>query len=198
MSLRLGIKSILPVIACCLAGCGGGSPTGAPESQSSGSTTASAPAQGADEVVFDFLEAVRKGNDEVAASLLTPLARQKTEELDLIVAPPGSDTASFSIDGVEQITDVESHVASRWSDVDPEGETHTDEILWILRRVDSGWRIAGMATKLLDFKVPLLLNFEDPEDMLKQQRIAEQQIEKHLMEQQEALQAERPTDSIQK
>ena len=37
-----------------------------------------------DQVVFEFLEAVRTGNDTKAAAMLTPLARQKTAEADLV------------------------------------------------------------------------------------------------------------------
>lgn len=122
-----------------------------------------------------FLEAVRTGNDGKAASMLTPLARKKTSEKEMVVAPPGSDTASFSIADVE-LVDEGAHVASDWTDVDEHGRMHTDRIVWILRKVPEGWRIAGMATKVFDDRAPVVLNFEDPEDMMRQQMAAEEEI----------------------
>jgi hypothetical protein len=122
-----------------------------------------------------FLEAVRTGNDAKAASMLTPLARQKTSEKEMVVAPPGSDTATFTICDVELI-DSGAHVASDWTDVDEHGRMHTDRIVWILRKVPDGWRIAGMATKVFDDRAPVVLNFEDPDEMLRQQQAAEEEI----------------------
>jgi len=122
-----------------------------------------------------FLEAVRTGNDGKAASMLTPLARQKTSEKEMVVAPPGSDTASYSIADVE-LVESGAHVASDWTDVDEHGRMHTDRIVWILRKVPEGWRIAGMATKVFDDRAPVVLNFEDPEDMMRQQMAAEEEI----------------------
>lgn len=144
--------------------------------------------RGPDAVVFDFLEAVRVGNDEFAAQALTLLARQKTAEMDLVVAPPGSETARFSVNEFELVPDGSAHVATVWTDVDELGQPRSDEIVWILRQEPEGWRIAGMATKLLDYQVPLILDFEDPEDMLRRQQLAEQEILRRMQE--EALQHE--------
>src|SRR5262245_61975883 len=37
-----------------------------------------------DQAVYDFLEAVRTGNDQKAADMLSPLARQKTAEKQMV------------------------------------------------------------------------------------------------------------------
>ena len=122
-----------------------------------------------------FLEAVRTGDDKKAASLLTPPAQKKTSEQEMVVAPPGSDTAAFQVGEVDYV-DQGAHVASDWTDVDAEGRMHTDRIVWILRHESEGWRIAGMATKVFPDRPPVVLNFEDPEDMLRQQQQAEEEI----------------------
>jgi hypothetical protein len=82
-----------------LAGCGhsGGS---APATSAAGGSAAPAAVQtagGPDRAVFEFLEAVRTGNDDKAAKMLTPLARQKVAEQHLVVAPQGTDTARFEV-----------------------------------------------------------------------------------------------------
>jgi hypothetical protein len=131
------------------------------------------------EAVTNFLEAVRRGDDGQAEALLSELARKKTREMDLAVAPPGSPTAKFAVGGTDfpyKGTTEIAHVTSSWSDVDSSGDELTDEIVWILRNENSGWRIAGMATKLFEDQPPLILNFEDPEDMVRKQKSAEAEI----------------------
>lgn len=155
-----------------LAGCSSGA--GTDEKAGTGDTkTAGA---GADRAVFDFLKAVQTGDDEKAANMLTKLARQKTEELDMVVAPPGSQTASFEVGEVEMIQEGGAYVSSTWTDVDDQGQSHSDQIVWVLRKEPEGWRIAGMVTKLFDNK--LVLNFEDPEDMLRKQQLAEEEMQR--------------------
>src|SRR5262245_4285651 len=60
---------------------------------------------GADVAVFKFLEAVQHGKDKEAANMLTKMAREKTAEMEMVVAPPGSDTASFEVGEVQMIND---------------------------------------------------------------------------------------------
>jgi hypothetical protein len=130
---------------------------------------------GPDAAVHQFLEAVRTGNDEGASQMLTPLARQKTAEYQMVVAPQSSDTASFRVSDVEMIGDDGAHVQSFWTDIDENGEKHTDTIIWMVRKEPQGWRIAGMATRVIEDKPAVIMNFEDPEEMLaKQQQIEEE------------------------
>jgi hypothetical protein len=126
-----------------------------------------------DHAVSEFLEAVRTGNDQTAAAMLTPTARQKTSEMQMSVAPPGSPTAKFTIGGVEYVTPEKdgAHVLSTWTDADSEGHSRSDDIIWVLRHESEGWRIAGMVTKVFPDQPPLILNFEDPEDMLRKQEM---------------------------
>jgi hypothetical protein len=139
-----------------------------------GTDQASEPA-GPDGVIAEFLEAVRVGDDTKAAHLLTPLARKKTTEMEMVVAPPGSETAKFHVQGVEMV-ESGAHVTADWTDLDSDGRPHTDRIIWILRKEGEGWRIAGMATQVFADQKPLVLNFEDPADMLLKQQQAEEEI----------------------
>lgn len=120
-----------------------------------------------EKAVGEFLEAIRSGNEEVAAAMLTPMARQKTAEVNLAVAPPGKPTATFTVAKVEYVTPAKdgAHVLSTWTDVDLEGKKRTDEIIWVLRKETEGWRIVGQVMKVFPDREPLVLNFEDPADM---------------------------------
>lgn len=137
-------------------------------------------AQHAAQAVRDFLEAVRTGSDEKASSMLTPLARQKTSETSRAVAPPASDTAKYAVGEVEMIGPDAAHVASEWTDLDDQGQPATELILWIVHKCDEGWRIAGMAAKPFPDQDPLVLNFEDPDDMERKQRLAAQEYQRRI------------------
>ena len=158
-----------------VAGCGNSPSTEVSQSETLTPARLAIQPDGPEAAVVKFLEAIRTGSDDAAAQMLTPLAREKTAEYQLAVAPPGSDTATFKVGEVEMIGDEGAHVASFWTDIDVNGEKHTDTIVWMVRKEAQGWRIAGMATRVIEDQPPVILNFEDPEDMLaKQQQIEEE------------------------
>jgi hypothetical protein len=132
-------------------------------------------------VIAEFLEAIRTGEDNKAAQLLTPLARQKTTEMEMVVAPPGSDTARFEVQHLELAGD-KARVTADWTDLDTDGRVHTDRIIWLLRKEAEGWRISGMATQVFADQKPIVLNFEDPADMLLKQQQAEEEIARRQQE----------------
>lgn len=170
MDRRTWLVGFAPLaIALAVAGCSKGDSTTA-------NGSASAAEQGPDVTVYKFLEAVRTGVDTVASEMLTPLARQKTAEKGRQVAPPGSDTASFTVDEVDIVDPTEAHVASTWTDLGDDGQPHTDEIVWFVRQTPEGWRIQGMATAPFPELPPLILNFEDPDDMDRKEMAYEAEI----------------------
>ena len=121
--------------------------------------------------VKQFLEAMKRGDDQAARSMLTRVARAKCEELGLSVAPPVSPGATYAIGESEVVTDDGEivHVATTWSDTDPDGFTTSEDVLRVVRLDHEGWRVVGMAMLVFSGEPPLLLNFEDPEDMLAKQ-----------------------------
>jgi len=123
----------------------------------------------------EFLEAVRSGNDEKAAQMLTAAAREETTKMNLKVAPPGSDTAEFSIGNVQYFPQERAGVHSVWSDLDENSQRKVEKMIWMLRREPSGWRVAGVVVPVFEDRPPLLLNFEDPEDMVRKQQWARQE-----------------------
>jgi hypothetical protein len=131
-----------------------------------------------DVAVRQFLEAIRVGDHKAAEMMLTAVARQKTMEMDLLVAPPGSPTASFVISGVKVIENQVAQVGCVWTDTGDDGRPHTNEFVWALRRQPEGWRVAGVAVQMFPNQPPLLLDFEDPADMLRKQQMAEAEFQR--------------------
>ncbi len=125
--------------------------------------------------VGKFLEAIRAGNDRVAETMFTDLARERIKELELQVAPRGSDTAKYEVGKAELLGDDGARVPCKWSDIDSEGKTRVDEMTWMLRKQPEGWRVAGMAAVVLEGEDPLLLDFEEPKETLqKLERLREE------------------------
>lgn len=150
-----------------LAGCSAAGPGAA----------ATAPAK---QAVVTFLEAIKRGDDAAARNMLTATARVKTEEMGISVAPPVNDTAAYAVRDCEVVGDAGDlvHVATTWTDVDPDGFQSTDNVIWVVRLDPEGWRVVGMAMRVFDDLPPLLLNFEDPEDMIAKQAMVAEELER--------------------
>lgn len=132
------------------------------------------------EAVNTFLDAVRTGNDEVATAMFTPLAQQKAKDLEIEVAPRGSDTARFEVGNVEMMGNEGARVLSKWTDMDRNGQPRTDEITWMLRREAEGWRVAGMAATVFEGEPPLLLDFEQPEETMRRLDLLREEVQRRM------------------
>jgi len=145
--------------------------------EAAGDPAVTGPAQA---TVVAFLDAIKRGDDAAACGMLTKVARAKTQELGLSVAPPVNPSATYSIRDCEMVGDSGDlvHVATTWTDTDADGFTSTDNVVWVVRLDPEGWRVVGMAMKVFDDLAPLLLNFEDPEDMVAKQELVANEIQK--------------------
>ena len=130
--------------------------------------------------VVAFLDAVKRGDDGAARGLLSKVAKAKTEEMGMSVAPPVADTATYAVRECEIIGDSGDmvHVATTWTDVAPDGSKSSENVIWVVRLDPEGWRVVGMALRVFDDMPPLLLNFEDPEDIIAKQRMLAAELEK--------------------
>ena len=174
------------VLALGVAGCGKSDGTGqqagppverdAVPSVASVDPTTVAKADGPTAAVGEFLEALKTGNDEKATRMLSTTARKKTAAINRNLTPPASDTARFTVGKVEYIGDDGARVSCTWTDLDEEGQAKTDDAIWVVRREPEGWRVAGVAAQVFPGEPPLLLNFEDPEDMFRKQQWVRQEI----------------------
>lgn len=129
------------------------------------------------DVVAQFYDALRGGEEGKIAVLLTDKARQETAKSGLDIRSPGSASLKYQIGELQYVTPEQdgAHVKSTWSEVDEDGQQVDTEVIWVLRKQADGWRIAGMATQIAEGQLPLLFNFEDPEDMLKKKDLVEKQ-----------------------
>jgi len=162
---------LIALLGLTIAGCG--EPAGQKNAAPGGSAV---PGQAANSASTDdpaaavgvFLEAVRTGNDKKASEMFTSLARERVSKLGIQVAPQGSDTASFKIGKIERLAPDGARVAAQWTDLGDDGKPRTDDMMWMLRKEKEGWRVAGMAATVFPGEPPLLLDFENPEETLKQ------------------------------
>ena len=155
------------VLVAVLQGCSAAAPAG----------DVAAPAK---QTVVGFLEAVKRGDDATARGLLSVAARTKTEEMGISIAPPVADTATYAVRDCEVVSDAGDivHVGTTWTDVDGEGFQSSENVVWVVRLDPEGWRVVGMAMRVFEDLPPLLLNFEDPEDMLAKQEMVAKELER--------------------
>ena len=73
-----------------------------------------------------------------------------------------------------------ARVACTWTDLDADGQPKTDEAIWVVRREPEGWRIVGVAAMVFPGEPPVVLNFEDPEDMLRKQQWVREEIRRRM------------------
>lgn len=174
-------------LACGCGGEGNGSPNAEDISEkvlpsASQASTPATPATGEQTIAFNssrpkeavsaFLEALRSGDKVTTEALLTEKARRETAAHDLVVEPPGAPGATYSIGDVEPVEGEENsaYVSCIWSEKENNAEF---EVVWILRKEQAGWRIAGMATRLGGTEDPVVLNFEDLSELEQAMREAE-------------------------
>jgi hypothetical protein len=131
------------------------------------------------EAVAQFYEALRSGQDSEIAALLTDKARAETANSGLDIQSQGSARLEYELGEVQFVDEAMqgAHVRSLWIDFTPDGERVGTEVIWVLRQQADGWRIAGMATQVIEDELPLLFNFEDPEDMLRKKEYVEQKYQ---------------------
>ena len=161
------MKHVLPWVVVILAtplwvGCGTSQPG------STGSESAEKTKIGPEYTVFRFLEAIRVGNTEQASAQLTPLATERMEQHGRPVGPPGSETASFRVGKVRRTPDGTAWVACQWTDLNAQGKPFTHEMTWRVVEIDGKWLVTGMSAQVVANRPPVMMNFEDPEDMIRQ------------------------------
>jgi hypothetical protein len=85
--------------------------------------------------------------------------------MDLNFSPPGSSTAKFSVGEVEMIDSQRAIVRSVWTDLDADGKPISEQITWALKQADGIWRISGMAAEVGENQPPVVMDFENPEEL---------------------------------
>ena len=130
------------------------------------------------EVVARFYHALRDGDNGAIESLLSDKARDETAKSGLAIQSEASAALAYEIGETDFVTDQldGAHVMSLWSEPGPDGSLVSTQVIWVLRRQQNGWKISGMATPIEEGQLPLLFNFENPEDMLQKKAYVESQM----------------------
>jgi hypothetical protein len=129
-------------------------------------------------VVAQFYEALRRGDNTRIAGLLTDVARAETANSGLAIQSQASTSLEYAIGETDYVTEQldGAHVMSLWSEPDGNGSLVSTQVVWVLRKQANGWKISGMATPVAEGQLPLLFNFENPEDMLQKKSYVESQM----------------------
>lgn len=145
-----------------LAGCSG--------SSSTSTTTATAPAPGqgaladpAAQVAHSFLDAVVKGDTQRAHSLLTPTAVERINATGKTLKLLGLENYTFRVEGVRHPTSDQAYVHCFGKDRTAKAETGEEEYYWMLRQVDSQWRIWAISYTPAPNQPQMIYSLENPE-----------------------------------
>ena len=179
-AILLGVFALVVVY-----GCTGATPPAdddSPNSTASNAGVSSGLPATPDGAVKEFLTALRLGDDRLAMSLMTSKAQVASKSNDMRIEPPGSPNATFTIDEIDYLENdrpvegEDAQVLSTWRDVDQEGRRQTYAIVWLVGKEGSGWAIMGMATKVFPDAAPLVLNFEEPQELLLRREAVKQEL----------------------
>jgi hypothetical protein len=123
-----------------------------------------------EESVRIFLAALKAGDKDRARQLLSHTARAAMERDQFSLHPPGSPNATFTVGEVDYlgenaVTARGAHVLSTWTETTAQGKAEEFELVWIVVREGSAWRIAGLGANPGNGGDPLLLNFQDPAEV---------------------------------
>ena len=123
-------------------------------------------------VVQAFFEALQQGDDQTIAGLLSNQAWTETQKHGFTVQTTSVPSAQYAIGQVEYYTDDEQHpngraqVSSQLSDTDEQGVAVSQQIFWLLRQQQDGWRLTGMVAPN-GTEEPYFFNFEDAQHVAK-------------------------------
>lgn len=113
---------------------------------------------------YDFLDAVLKGDTERASARLTPQAMQRIVQSGKGFSPPGLETATFKIGEIRTPSQDQAIAQCVLTDT-TEGNTHSEEMCCLLRKVENDWRVSGIAYGTTPDKPWTLSDFESGQNM---------------------------------
>lgn len=119
------------------------------------------------EVVRALLKALKEGDQEQTAALLTERALAETSRNNFSLSNVAAPGLSCIIEGAEYPDRQTAHVDSVWTDGEGD-DAETFEIVWVLKQTPAGWRISGMGTLIFPSEPLVWFDFEDGEDFVRQ------------------------------
>ncbi|WP_153556059.1 hypothetical protein [Roseimaritima sediminicola] len=155
-----------------LSGCGSKPPVAEDAPQDSAAApaaSAQANAQSATEaptaVVSEFLDRIRRGGaaQVEAVRLLTARAQAECQRTGLKMDSMGAPDARFEVTRSQPAPDAEDAalVHSVWTEPVADGTETTNEVVWLMKKEDAGWRISGLVLQVAEDVDPIAIDFED-------------------------------------
>ena len=107
--------------------------------------------------------------------------------------------ASFQLEQYEYLSDAKdgAHVSCKWTDRYSDGSEETHDVIWVLRREGTGWRVAGMIIRPFPDKPPVSLNYEDMKALAEAKEFIEQESQRREKAQQQQPPAGQPLTAQQ-
>jgi hypothetical protein len=177
------------ILATFAAGCG--------KSQSSATGAAGQDATAAadatpDQAVKEFLSAARSGDQKRLTLLLSKASQEQAAKNNVNFELDSYQNATFEVGEFEYVTKEKdsARVGCKWTDRDTDGSEYTHPVVWVLRKEDSAWRIAGMILRPFPDKPPVVLNYEDMKALAEAKEYIEHESQRRMQEEQQ--QAARP------
>lgn len=136
------------------------------------------------DVLRQFLNAIKTGKKDAAEQLMTTVARQRIAEAGIGMDDLSSSSAtmSFEIHGVQLLKMPDNkegaHVSCTLSDKLEDGKIESQNIIWGMRKETLGWRVAGMAWTPFANEPPIFMDFENPEEVLEKQKLLVEEQER--------------------
>ncbi|MFG0262193.1 MAG: hypothetical protein ACF788_07370 [Novipirellula sp. JB048] len=169
MTRILSTCSLFAFLLLATVGCGAGSDEAEPAFSAPPTSEAAATAPPTD-VVSQFLDRVRRGGeDSGAGELLTQRAQSELQRIGRSVQPIGSPDARFDVTQAREVPGEENSmlVQSIWSEPGPDGTTNDFEVVWAMQLEEAGWRISGLAMEIDPNQPPIIIDFENGDEMAK-------------------------------
>lgn len=132
-----------------------------------------------DAIVGAFLDGLKQSDADAVASLLTDKAREAATSSNLL-EPNGHPSMTYELQKVEYPKNKKrtAYVRGTWTQPGPDDKPTTQDVTFVLRKQDDGWRVAGVAVPLGEEEELQYVDFENPAEVLR--KLEEQESETEL------------------
>ncbi len=140
-----------------------------------------------DMAVKEFLTAARAGDQKKLTLLLSKASQEQAAKNNVNFELDSYQNATFEVGEFEYLTKEKdsAHVGCKWTDRDTDGSEYTHPVVWVLRKEDSAWRIAGMILRPFPDKPPVVLNYEDMKALAEAKEYIEHESQRRMQEEQQ-------------
>ena len=140
-----------------------------------------------DMAVKEFLSAARAGDQKKLTLLLSKVSQEQAAKNNVNFEPRF--LSKRHVQGrrvrIPHEGKRQRHVGCKWTDRDTDGSEYTHPVVWVLRKEDSAWRIAGMILRPFPDKPPVVLNYEDMKALAEAKEYIEHESQRRMQEEQQ-------------